>query len=583
LFASCLAVKDKDEIEMIHKIKELGAKKTWPSWPCVITISLFVILLFLSNANASDFLNSRKMSVLDKWKKEIKTPYPTTEVLLATRYFIRDVLAENQQFIMTNDGSYWNALRAKYGGKQSQLKNKPLERLYDFNWYVFQDLKKYREPKPDNLKQFFTDYLGIVDLFCNKIPDSTKVYNFFETYYTDWLVSATYNRDYLPRLKPVLNKGIADLPKGMQALVNMMDSLEGLLKEPEKHRARIDSTIKSANNGFLKNDKYYLTFNLFSGKQIAGLINAFRIEDDFRYPVKIGKDTVEMAVLKLRCIDNLSLSIAVPGYYYKKQVFIFPENQPYAWSDFSAFFKGTKDFPFLDLFVCDTTIQSYFDHGMISQSGYDELMGYYSWLKTSNGHLFVDAINRMCNPPMKLTYNGWLDNLEKSLLLHEVVGHGGTFFNGVIKEPDVPTFEYHVDAEFYAYVLQFLYSPIQGFDLACMFSHMANPLSFSNQYGDAYLNICNELLISIDKNKDLTKYLKKWAGANSKDTITNLIKNFKAYGNLDYKKRIQNCLMPLVSFLNELSLDERKSLLNSIYFRNTKKPIPEPIIAAARP
>jgi hypothetical protein len=112
---------------------------------------------------------------------------------------------------------------------------------------------------------------------------------------------------------------------------------------------------------------------------------------------------------------------------------------------------------------------------------------------------------------------------------------------------------------------------------------MANPLSFSNQYGDAYLNICNELLVAMDKNKDLSKNLKKWAGANSKDSITNLIKNFKGYGNLDCKKRIQYCLMPLVLFLNELSLNERNSLLNSIYFRNTNKPIPEPIIATARP
>jgi hypothetical protein len=181
---------------------------------------------------------------------------------------------------------------------------------------------------------------------------------------------------------------------------------------------------------------------------------------------------------------------------------------------------------------------------------------------------------------VKLSYNNWLDNLEKSLLLHEVVGHGGTFINGVIKEPDVPTFEYHVDAEFFTYVLQFMYSPIQGFDLACMFSHMANPVSFSNQYGKAFLKICDELLISIDTDKDLSNNLKKWAGANSEDTISNLIKNFKEYENLNYRERIQYCLVPLVSFLNELSIDKKKSLFNSIYFRNTKKSIPEPIKVA---
>lgn len=331
--------KDKEKIKMIPKKKIFIAKITWPSWRCEIAVYLFVILLFLSNANASEFLNSRRRAVLDNWKKEMKTTYPTTEVLLATRYFIRDVLAENQQFIMTSDGSYWNILRAKYGGKQPHLINKPLEGFYDFNWYIFNDLKNYRELKPNNLKQFFTDYLGIVDLFCNKITDSTLVINFFETYYTDWLVSATYNREYLPRLKPVLKKAIADLPKGMQSINGMLDSLESILKQPEKHRAIIDSTIKFANNGFLKSAKCYLTFNLYSGKQIAGLINAFYIDDDFRYPLKIGKDTIEMGVLKLRCIDNLSQSIAVPGYYFKKQVFNFPENQPYAWRDFTVFSK----------------------------------------------------------------------------------------------------------------------------------------------------------------------------------------------------------------------------------------------------
>jgi predicted methyltransferase len=87
-------------------------------------------------------------------------------------------------------------------------------------------------------------------------------------------------------------------------------------------------------------------------------------------------------------------------------------------------------------------------------------------------------------------------------------------------------------------------------------------------------------LISIDTDKDLSSNLKKWAGATSEDTISNLIKNFKEYENLNYSERIQYCLLPLVSFLNELSIDKKKSLFNSIYFRNTKKSIPEPIKVA---
>lgn len=561
--------------------KELGANRAWPSWPCTLTVYLFAILILVENSLASDFINSRKSEILSTWKKEMKTPYPTNEVLLASQYFIRDVLAKNQQFVMTNEGTYWNALRSKYGGKQTSANNNSLKFLYDFNWYVFQNLKKYRVPQANNLDKFFADYLEIVNAFCNKIPDSTVIKNFFETYYTDWLVSTTYNHDYLPRLKPVLKVAFSDLPISMQLVSATTDSLERVLGEPEKNRSKIDSIIKSANSGFLKENKTYLTFNLFSGKKVAGLINAFHVGDDFHYPVKIGAEVVEMSVLKLWCIDNLSIGIAVPGYYYKKQVYIFPDNQPYAWTDFSNYFHGKKGFPFLDIFVCDTTIQSYFDNGMVSKEGFDDLMSYYKWFKTTEGSKFVDAIDRLCMPPSKFTYADWSENLEKSLLLHEVVGHGGTFYNGVMKEPEVPTFEYHVDAEFYAYILQFMYSPIQGFDLACMFSHMANPISFSNQYGEAYLRICSELLLSMNKRRDLAGKLKEWSGNNYKDSISNLTKHFREFDNLNYKERIQLCLLPLVSTLTGLSLEDRKSLLLSIYERNTKKPIPEPIIAAA--
>lgn len=177
----------------------------------------------------------------------------------------------------------------------------------------------------------------------------------------------------------------------------------------------------------------------------------------------------------------------------------------------------------------------------------------------------------------------WLGSLEKSLSLHEVVGHGGPFYNGVIKEPEVPTFEYHVEAEFFAHVLQFMYSPIQGFDLACMFSHMANPISFSNQYGEAYLQISSELLVSISKSRDLSGKFSKLSESSNKVTISDLIKHFNDFENLNYNERIQLCLLPPVSFLAETSRDDRKSFLFAIYKRNTQKPVPEPIIATAHP
>lgn len=71
----------------------------------------------------------------------MKSSYPPKEVLLTTRYFIRDVIAENQKFLMTNEGVYWDAIRAKYGGKHAQIEDGLLENLYDFNCYIFHELK----------------------------------------------------------------------------------------------------------------------------------------------------------------------------------------------------------------------------------------------------------------------------------------------------------------------------------------------------------------------------------------------------------------------------------------------------------
>jgi hypothetical protein len=92
------------------------------------------------------------------------------------------------------------------------------------------------------------------------------------------------------------------------------------------------------------------------------------------------------------------------------------------------------------------------------------------------------------------------------------------------------------------------------------------------------LQICSELLVSISNNKDHEHNLKKLTGNSNKDSIVDLVKHFKEFENLNYKERIQLCLLPLVSFLSETSQDERKLLLNAIYNRKTKKTIPEPII-----
>ena len=162
-------------------------------------------------------------------------------------------------------------------------------------------------------------------------------------------------------------------------------------------------------------------------------------------------------------------------------------------------------------------------------------------------------------------------------MLHEAIGHGGTCYNGTLKEPALPTFENNVDAEFYAYLLEFIYSPVQGFNLACMFSDMANPLSFPDRYGDAYLKICNELLVSMEKNQGLSDRFNNRAKAGDKIMISGLAGNFGKYEKFNCKARVKGCLLPLISFLNELNREERTDLFRSVYSRNTDKPIPEPV------
>ena len=108
---------------------ELGIMKKWPSIPYKL---VFIIIICLCiNLSASSFHEARKTAALRRWKKEMKSPYPPKEVILTTRYFIRDVIAENQKFLMTNEGVYWDAIREKYGGKQAQIEGGPLEHLYD--------------------------------------------------------------------------------------------------------------------------------------------------------------------------------------------------------------------------------------------------------------------------------------------------------------------------------------------------------------------------------------------------------------------------------------------------------------------
>lgn len=562
------------------KINELGIKKPRYSIPYNLIFILIACISF--NLNASSFHEARKNAALRRWKKEMKSSYPPKEVVLTTRYFIRDVIAENQQFVMTNEGVYWDAIRARYGGKKAHFEDEPLEHLYDFNWYIFHELKKYREATVSNSKKFFRDYISIIDHFCNNLNDTDVINHFFETYYTDWLISATYQRENLPRLKPLLQQAISDLPENLRGIGSTLDSLEKLVSEPQKNFTKIDLVIKSANSKYLKNNKYYLTINFFSGKQIAALINVFQIDDDFQYPVKLGQNTIKLNVLKLICVDNLSHTISVPGYYYKKKVFIFPNNQIYRWSDFSEYFKGNKSFPLLDLFVCDTTIQSYYDNGMVTKSGFNKLMIYHAWLKTGEGKIFVKRIEKLAKPATVLSYSEWLEKTEISLLLHEVIGHGGTFSNGVIKEPDVPTFNYHVDAEFFAYLLQYAYSHIQGFDLACMFPRMSDPVTFSHQYGEAYLKICSELLKTFIGEKELSKQFKNWSKKNDTPNLKTVLRNFKRFESFSYQDRIKMCLLPLVAFLNEFNQEEIKKMFLTIYFRNTDKLIPEPMISGVK-
>jgi hypothetical protein len=276
-------------------------------------------------------------------------------------------------------------------------------------------------------------------------------------------------------------------------------------------------------------------------------------------------------------MDNLNLSVGAAGYYYKKKVFIFTENQPYALNDFDAFFKGAKDFPFFDLFVSDAEIISSYKNRAIKKPVFDELMAFHLWLNNGDGKSFVNEIKTISKPPFNVTYAGWIESLDISILLHEAIGHGGTYYNKTMKESALPTFENPVDAEFYAYLLEFIYSHVQGFNLACMFSDMADPSSFTDRYGDAYLKICNELLVSIEKNRDLSDRFNNRAKTGDKITISSLADNFRKYEKLNCKARIKGCLLPLISFFNELNQEERTDLFRSVYFRNTDKPIPEPV------
>lgn len=559
------------------KINELGIKK--PKYLKTYYLIFILIAFISSNLSASSFHEARKNAALRRWKKEMKSSYPPKEVILTTRYFIRDVIAKNQQFVMTNEGVYWDAIRARYGGKKAHFEDEPLEHLYDFNWYIFHELKKYREATVSNFKKFFGDYISIVDLFCKNLNTTDIINHFFETYYTNWLISATYQREKLPRLKPILQQAISDLPENLRGIGFTLDSLEKLIPEPQKNFKKIDLIVKKANSKYLRNNKYYLTINFFSGKKLSALINAFKIEDDFQYPVKLDQKTIKLNVLKLTCVDNLSHTISVPGYYYKKKVFIFPNNQIYKWNDFSEYFKGNKSFPFLDLFVCDTTIQSYFDNGMVTKSSFNELMTYHSWLKTGDGKIFLKEIEKLAKPPTALKYSEWIEKTEISLLHHEVVGHGGTFSNGIIEEPKIPTFDYHVEAEFFAYLLQYIYSQILGFDLACMLSQMSNPVTFSHQYGDAYLRICRETLKTINEEKVLSKQFKDWSNRTNAPNLKTVTRNSKKFESLNYQVRIKMCLLPLVTFLNEFNQEEKRKIFLQIYFRNSEKPIPAPVIS----
>ncbi len=547
-----------------------------------VLLALLLGLFCAPSVFASSFHLSRKAAALKRWKKEMEESYPTKEVLMTTRYFVRDVAANNQQYIMTMEGEYWDIIRSRYGGKSANVDRPELQHLYDFNWYVFHELKKYREATVSNSDQFFRDYLGVVDEFCESVSSEYVVQYFFEAYYVDWLVTASYQRQNLARVLPVVREAIKDLPQNIQPIQSMLDTLTELLSDISKNRDAILDVLSVANGTFLKSEGLHLTGNFFVGRKDAVLVNAFRVLEDFRYPVKIAADTLDMAVLSLKCIDNLSHGIAVPGYYYKKQVFIFPDNQLHSWDDFVQYFEGKARFPLLDLFVCDTTIKSYLDNGMISQSAYREMMSLHSSLTSAQGRKFVEAVDKLAKPDKALGYPEWKAETRRSLLMHEVVGHGGTFVNGVTEASEAPTFKYHVDAEFYAYLLQFLYSNIRGFDLACMFSFMANPITFSHQNGNAYLRICRELAESITNNKVHKKAYGTFGKQKNYPNIENLRKNLDRFESLGYQERIDSSLLPLVGYLNTIDAAAQEKMFRTIYSRNTAMPIPEPAEVIAK-
>lgn len=542
----------------------------------LLTCSLVLLVPFYSGA-ASNFQQNSANEILKRWRAETKTSYPKPEVLLTAEYFIRNVIAENQQYVITNSSQYWNAVRGRYGGRFAGQKDSCLKYLYDFDWLVVHELEKHRTLSIENFKPFFTDYLSILDILCKPLADSTRIAFFFGTYYSDWLVMATYQHEELLKFKPVLYQEIADLPKSLSRMRQFCDTLEMVLEQPVPNSKQIVSLISQMNKTILDKCNIYLTVNYTSGDKPAALINAFKILDRFHYPVKIARDTIFMDVYKLRSVDNFTLSICVAGYYYNKTVCLFPENELSSIPVFKAYFSQAKGFPFFDYFFPLRTIESLWTQGMITLNGYRELKNYYQWLNNKKGNDYVAQIERLAKSTEGVSGKNWIADVAKSTLLHEAVGHGGTYANGVIKSPDLPTFEHHVEAEYYAFLLEFLYSPNQGFDLACMFSHMANPITFSDQYGEAYLRICEEMYRIIEKDPLLSRQYRCLPMRNEVviSQAINNVKNFTASGFID---RINNSLLPLVSFLNNLSVQDRRKLLLKIYQSNTNKPLPEPIL-----
>jgi hypothetical protein len=541
----------------------------------LLLIVSLLLLLPLYSYPASTFPQASANAILKQWRVETKTPLPTPEVLLTAQYFIRNVMAENQQYVITNSSQFWNAVRGRYGGRFAGQKDSCLKHLYDFDWLVVHELEKHEALSIENFKPFFSDYLSILDIFCRPLTDSTRIAFFFGTYYSDWLVMATYQHDDLPKFKPVFYQEISDLPKNLSGLRPVFDSLETVLEHSVSNSKKIMQLISQTNKTILEKYAVYLTVNFTSGDKPAALINAFGILDRFQYPVKIGRDTIAMDIYKLRCIDNLTLGIAVAGYYYNKTVCLFPENELSAVPIFKSYFSRNKRFPFLEYFFPLKTIESLWEQGAITLNGYRELKSYYQWLNDKNGNEFITQIERLSNSTKEASSKNREADVAKSTLLHEAVGHGGTYANGAVKSQDLPTFEHHVEAEFYAYLLEFLYSPMQGFDMTCMFSRMANPITFYDQYGTAFLRICKELLLCIEKDPNLSRRYCSLHGRNG-DIFKQALKSIDDFETLGFVERVRTVLLPMVSFLNCLTIDERRRLMASVYQRNTSKPIPEP-------